>query len=115
MSLDYEGLPREYPHRFLPQKIDLADWNRAVGYFTELQQRQIGSVEDLQSWLEDYSELFIAMSEAASIRYVRMTEQTDRKEYHDAYLAFVENVEPKVKVAQFNLNRKFAASDHRRL
>jgi len=115
MSLDYESLPREYPHRFLPQSIDLADWNRAEGYFTELQQRQIGSVEDLQSWLEDYSELFIAMSEAASIRYVRMTGQTDRKEYHDAYLAFVENVEPKVKVAQFNLNRKFAASHHRRL
>ncbi len=115
MSLDYESLPREYPHRFLPQKVDLADWNQAEGYFTELQQRAIGSVEDLQSWLDDYSELFIAMSEAASIRYVRMTEQTDRKEYNDAYLAFVENVEPKVKVAQFNLNRKFAASDHRRL
>src|SRR5580704_9754106 len=113
MSLDYEGLPREFPHRFLPEKIDLVEWNQIEGYFADLQNRKIGSVDDLRSWLDDYSELFIVVSEAASIRYIRMTEQTDREEYRDAYLAFVENVEPKVKVAQFNLNRKFVESDLR--
>ena len=42
-----------------------------------------------------------------------MTEQTDREDYRDAYLSFVENIEPKVKVAQFNLNRKFVESKFR--
>jgi len=114
VSLDYEGLPREYPHRFLPENIDLTDWSQVEGYFTELQRREIGSVDDLRSWLDDYSELLVVVSEAASIRYIRMTEQTDRQDYRDAYLAFVENVEPKVKVAQFNLNRRFVESDLRR-
>ena len=114
MSLDYESLPREYPHRFLPEKIDLVDWDQVERHFTDLQSRKIGSVEDLRSWLNDYSELFVVVSEAASIRYIRMTEQTDKKEYRDAYLAFVENIEPRVKVAQFNLNRKFVESDFRR-
>src|ERR1700730_12827230 len=110
MSLDYEGLPREYPRKFVPKNVDLADWNQVEGYFTELQEREIGSVADLKSWLDDYSEIFVAMSEAASIRYIRMTEQTDSKEYRDAHLAFLENVEPRMKVAQFNLNRKFVGS-----
>ena len=113
MSLDYEALPRDYPRRFVPFTTDLTDWNQIGRYFDELRVRELGSVQDLQRWLDDYSEVFIAMSEAASIRYVRMTEQTDREDYRDAYLAFVENIEPKVKVAQFKLNRKLAESQFR--
>ncbi len=114
MSLDYEALPREYPRGFLPQKIDLTDWSQVGKYFSELQERELGSAQELQKWLDDYSELFIALSEASSIRYIRMTEQTDRREYREAYLDFVELIEPKVKVAQFNLNRRFVESQFRR-
>jgi len=113
MSLDYEALPRDYPRRFLPETVDLTDWNQVGKYFDGLRLRDLGSVQDLRGWLDDYSELFVAMSEAASIRYVRMTEQTDREDYRAAYLSFVENIEPKVKVAQFNLNRKFVESRFR--
>ena len=114
MSLDYEALPRDYPRRYLPVTVDLTDWNQIGKYFDELRLREPGSVQDLKGWLDDYSEVFVAMSEAASIRYVRMTEQTDRDDYRAAYLAFVENIESKVKVAQFYLNRKFVESQFRK-
>jgi oligoendopeptidase F len=115
MSLDYEALPREFPRRYLPRDVDLSDWARVGAFFAELEQRRIGSVADLEAWLEDYSELLTVMSEASAIRYVRMTEHTSSKEYHDAYLDFVENLEPRMKPAQFRLNRKFAASEFRKL
>ena len=114
MSLDYEALPRDYPRRYLPVTVALTDWNQIGKYFDELRLREPGSVQDLKGWLDDYSEVFVAMSEAASIRYVRMTEQTDRDDYRAAYLAFVENIESKVKVAQFYLNRKFVESQFRK-
>jgi len=113
MPLDYESLPREYRRRFLTEGVDPADWGQLESYFGKLQERQILSVADLESWLEDYSELLSAVSEAASIRFIRTTEMTDKKEYRDAYASFVENVEPRVKVAQFGLNRKFVGSEFR--
>ncbi len=115
MSLDYESLPREYHRRFLAEGVDPADWSQLERYFDELHQRPLQSVADLQSWLEDYSELFVAISEAATIRLIRTSEMTDKKEYQDAYAAFLENVEPKVKIAQFRLNRKFVESEFRAL
>ncbi|MGA2665445.1 MAG: M3 family oligoendopeptidase [Nitrososphaerales archaeon] len=115
MALEYDSLPREYPRRFLPLETDLADWSQVGPFFDQLQDRGLRSLEGLERWLDDYSELFVAMSEAGTIRYVRMSEQTDRKDYSEDYLAFVERVEPRLKVAQFNLNRRFVGSDLHRL
>jgi oligoendopeptidase F len=115
MPLDYESLPREYHRTFLAEGVDSADWSSLERFFDELQERRIRSVADLQAWLEDYSEVFVAVSEAASIRFIHTTEMTDKKEYQDAYAAFLENVEPRVKLAQFNLNRKFVESEFRAL
>jgi oligoendopeptidase F len=110
MVLDPETLPQRSGRRFVPQKVDLGDWPQAERYFADLQRREISSGDDLQGWLQDYSELFGAVSEAAAIRYIRMTEQTDNESYKKAYLTFVEDVAPKAKVAEFNLNRKLAQS-----
>ena len=112
--LRYEGLPREYPNRFLAASGNPVDWSRVEPYFADLQGRPITSTGDLERWLADYSELFTAISEEGTIRYIRMTEQTKSEEYRAAYLSFVEQVEPKVKVAQFNLNRRYAGSDRRK-
>jgi oligoendopeptidase F len=109
MVLDLETLPQGHGRRFVPAKVDLGDWSQAEKYFVELQRRSISSGDDLQGWLEDYSELFGALSEAGAVRYIRMSGQTDDEGYRKAYLSFIEDVGPKVKVAEFNLNRKFAA------
>jgi oligoendopeptidase F len=110
MVLDLETLPQVQRRRFVPQKVDLGDWSQSGKYFAELQDRTIRSGDDLQAWLEDYSELLGAISEAAAVRYIRMTEKTDDEAYRKAYLSFVEDVGPKVKVAEFNLNRKLVSS-----
>jgi oligoendopeptidase F len=111
--LRYERLPRDYPNRLLAASVNPSDWSQVEPYFTLLQGRPITSALDLEHWLDDYSELFTAISEEGTVRYIRMTEQTDNAEYREAYLSFIERVEPKVKVAQFNLNHKYAGSEYR--
>ena len=110
MVLEPRSLPQATQRRFVQPHADLGDWSQAAKYFTELETRPIGSTAELESWLLDYSELLAVVSEAGSVRFIRMTEQTDNQEYKEAHLSFVENVVPKVKVAEFNLNRKFAGS-----
>jgi oligoendopeptidase F len=112
--LRYESLPRDYPNRFLAATANPADWSQVEPYFADLQGRPIASAESLERWLDDYSELFTAISEEGTVRYIRMTERTTSEEYREAYLSFIEHVEPKVKVAQFNLNRRYIGSDYRK-
>ena len=110
MVLDLKTLPQANQRRFVPVEVDLGDWSQAQKYFAELQERSIESTDGLHSWLEGYSELFGAVSEVASLRYIRMTGQTDNEAFRQDYLSFIEEVVPKVKIAEFNLNKKLVTS-----
>lgn len=114
MSFDYAKLPREYPRRYLPANMDLADWTQLQKVFDELEKRPIQSKEDLEKWLQDESEFATAVSEEYAIRYVRMTCQTDDPEREKAYLHFIEEIEPKSKPRIFSLDRKFAETPFRK-
>jgi oligoendopeptidase F len=114
LSFDYSKLPHEYPRRYLPPNLDLADWTQLKGVFDELEKRPIRSKEELEKWLQDESEFYTAVSEEYAVRYVRMTCQTDDPEREKAYLHFVENIEPKSKPRVFNLDRKFVETPFRK-
>ena len=112
--LSYESLPRAYPNRFVPDSVDCADWSKLESFFADLERRPIASSSDLEHWLDDYSELFTAISEEGTIRYIRMTEQTESAELKEAYMSFLQNVEPKMKAGQFSLNKRYIESEHRK-
>ncbi len=110
MSFDYDMLPREYPRRFVAKDVDLADPVKLRELFGSLQKRPIGSRRDLERWLEDESELASAITEEQSLRYIRMTCQTDDEAREKAFLDFVERAEPEVKLGLFELDRKYLAT-----
>lgn len=110
MVLNPQLLPSAGQRNFVPAQVELGDWSQGERYFLELEGREIQSGADLEVWLSDYSELLGALSEAGAVRYIRMTEATDDESYRSAHLAFIENVEPLAKRAEFRLNRKLVAS-----
>lgn len=114
MSFDYSHLPRDYPRKFLPSKIDLTDVPKLKGIFRDLETRPVHSASDLEKWLKDESELASALAEEQAIRYARMTCQTDDPEREKAYLSFIENVEPEVKIGFSQLDRKYLGSPARK-
>ena len=114
MSFDYSHLPREYPRQFLPSKIDLTDLTRLKELFHNLQNRPVHSASDLEKWLKDESELASALAEEQSIRYARMTSQTDDPAREKDYLLFIENVEPEAKIGFSQLDRKYLATPARK-
>jgi len=114
LSFDYSSLPREYPRQFLPSKIDLTDLNRLKELFRNLQNRTIHSAVDLEKWLGDESELASALAEEQSIRYARMTCQTDDPARERDYLFYIENVEPEAKIGFSQLDRKYLGTPARK-
>jgi len=109
--LPFGKLAPAKPRAFLPPTIDLGDWAPIQSQFDELERRapQIKSAAELEKWLLDWSELNAALDEESSRRYIAMTCHTDSAEAEQAYLHFIERVEPQIKPRQFVLEKIYIA------
>lgn len=100
-------ISREFPRRFVPAQIDLGDWKEIQPLMESLSTREIHTVQDLEAWLLDLSEVQACLYEEGSRREIAMTRQTDDAEIEKAHLAFIEEIKPRLKPYWDRLNRKF--------
>lgn len=107
--LPFDQLPAYRPRSFVPEKIDLGDWQQLAPLFDRLdaRARDCRTAADLEQWLLDSGELSAALDEEGSRRYIAMTCHTDNSQAEAAYLYFVERIEPELKPRQFNLAKLF--------
>jgi oligoendopeptidase F len=97
---------------FVPADIDATNWDNLQPYYQQLLDREFKCSGCLEQFLLDRSELDAAASEAGSNLYITMTCNTEDKNAKDAFLSFVENVEPELKKLGFELNKKVVSSQH---
>ena len=107
--LPFDALPAHKPRRFVPEAIDLGEWDRIAPLFDQLEARAQActTAAALEQWLLDWGELSAAIDEESSKRYIAMTCHTDNAEAEKAYLHFVEDVEPQLKPRQFKLAQTY--------
>lgn len=107
--LPFDRLPVHQRRRFVPQDIDLGDWNQVAPLFDALEIRVAAcrSVSEFERWILDGGELSAALDEESSKRYIAMTCHTDSPEAEKAYLHFVEQIDPQLKPRQFKLAQMF--------
>jgi len=96
-------------HKFLADKLKITSWEVIEPYFTQLLTREISSKTDLETWLRHRSELEAFVSEDLAWRYVHMTCDTNNKALEEAYLFFVNEIEPKIAPISDSLNKKLIA------
>src|SRR5579864_7578048 len=105
--------PQSYPHQWLPEEIELKTWEQIEPWYCRLLERPIESPAQLETWLREMGELSCAVSQEGAERYIAMTCQTDDAEREAAYLAWVRDVEPKLKALQNELRSKYLDCPHR--
>ena len=94
---------------YIPQDLAIT-WESLEPIFTELQNRQITSVEELEQWLKDRSELEAALEEDFAWRYIKMSCDTANEELVKNFQYFAEEIEPKISPLSNELNKKFVES-----
>jgi oligoendopeptidase F len=104
--MEYTAAIAKLSRKFLPEDFKITDWENLEPYFKELQDRAINSLKDLQSWLQDISELEAVIGEDAAWRQIRMTCDTENKELEKAFEFFVLEIQPKMQPYADKLNRK---------
>jgi len=114
--LPFAALPAHSPRRLVPAQLNLGDWAQVAPLFDQLeaQAARCGSVAAFEQWLVDGGELSAALDEEASRRYIAMTCHTDDAGAEQAYLHFVEAIEPRLKPRQFKLAEIYLAHPCRR-
>ena len=102
--------PEKFPHQWLPEKLELKTWEQIEPWYQKLLALPIESAEDLERWLVAAGELNSAVGQEGVERYVAMTCQTDDPDREAAYLAFVRDIEPKLKPLQNEVRNRYLDS-----
>lgn len=113
MVFDYSKLPHEYPRKFVPGGISL-EWESLSNLFEQLKSRPVQSRADLENWLADEDELNAVIYEQKALRLINYSRQTDSEEYRKAHMEFIQELEPRIKLAGFELGKKYVGSSARK-
>ena len=95
---------------YIPQHFEI-QWEVLEPFFIELRDRQINSVEELEQWLRDRSELEAALEEDFAWRYIRMTCDTGSEELLQKFQYFATDIEPQIAPYSNELNKKLVNSE----
>ena len=95
---------------YVPQDIEMK-WDNLSPILNELLKREINSVQDLEKWLKDKSELEAALEEDFAWRYIRMSCDTANEDLVQKFQYFATEIEPKISPVANLLNQKLIASE----
>ena len=103
---------RVFPRRFVRGKVDFSSWTGLKPLYSRLLKRKLDSVEAVEKWLVDISEVGSIVQEEGARRYIAMTCATNNRKAEQAYLHFVEKIEPRIKPANHELNVRLVECRH---
>ena len=83
------------PRTYIPQNLQM-EWANLEPIFDELLKRAINSVEELEKWLADKSELEAALEEDFAWRYIKMSCDTANENLVKDFQYFATEIEPKI-------------------
>ncbi|MCB9893252.1 MAG: M3 family oligoendopeptidase [Planctomycetes bacterium] len=102
-----EQLPKQYPRAFVPADLIVRGFEDVRALYDQLLEAELNTGEELEQWMLQRSELESVIQEVASRIYIRSTVDTTNLDYKQAFLDWVEDVEPRIKPISHKLNVKF--------
>ncbi|TDO22035.1 M3 family oligoendopeptidase [Pedobacter duraquae] len=95
---------------YVPQNLEIK-WENLEPLFNELLQRTILTIEELELWLKDKSELEAALEEDFAWRYIRMSCDTANEKLVEDFQYFANEIDPKISPLANQLNKKLIANE----
>ncbi len=97
-------LPRQ--KEYLPKGFKLTVWSKLKPYYEELLKRPLHTVQDLERWIYDRSELDATVSEAFAWRYIKVTSDNTDTQALELYQYAVQELYPRIAAFDNELNQK---------
>ena len=91
---------------YLSNEFKLTVWSKVKPYFDELLRRSINSVEELEQWVLDRSELVAVLREEFNWRYIKVSCDTNDQDANALYEYGIQKLVPKISPIENQLNEK---------
>src|SRR4029453_18060346 len=78
-------VPHWFARSYVPETLDFSSWENIRPLFEQLEQRNLLTLEELEDWLRRRSELLDVIGEEGTMRYIRMTCDTESQEFQKSY------------------------------
>lgn len=95
---------------FVSKDLVIDSWKDIEPYYSNLEHRQIQSVDDLEKWWKDKSELESVLEEENAWRYIRMVCETQNESLANHFNVFVTEIDPEINRCNNILNKKLESS-----
>lgn len=109
MSNETIEIPSRPPRNFIGENFSFSSWEDLKSLYEELLNRNLESVESLQQWFFDRSELEAYLSENFAWRYIRQTCDTANEELIQELQFFITDIQPNLVAYGNKLDQKAIA------
>lgn len=103
-------IPQPRQREYLPKEFKLTVWSKIKPYFAELEKREISSVQELEQWISDKSELEAVVTEALAWRYIKITIDSKNQKAEELYQYAIQELIPRIASFENKLNKKMVES-----
>ncbi len=103
-------IPTRKPRTFLPDNLLIDGWEKLQPFFTDLAERNILHVAELEKWMQDRSELEAVLEEDLAWRYIKMNIDTTDTELEKSFHFFIQEIQPKIAPFDDVFNKKLITS-----
>lgn len=103
-------VPQPRQREYLPKEFKLTVWSKIKPYFAELEKRELNSVQELEQWISDKSELEAVVTEALAWRYIKITIDSRDQKAEELYQYAIQELIPRIASFENKLNKKMLES-----
>ncbi len=107
MGLQEANIPVKKQRAFVAEDFNPGEWSSIAPYYTNLLERELSSLEALQQWLKDWSELDTVITENSRWIYVRTTVDTSDEKAKADLTNEYQNIFPQLMPLDHQLQMKF--------
>ncbi|MAW21334.1 MAG: oligoendopeptidase F [Flavobacteriales bacterium] len=105
-------IPTRPKRKFVPENISIDSWDKIKSLFENLVDRKLSSVEDLEKWMLDRSELEAVLEEDMAWRYIKMNIDTTNKDLAKSFHFWIKEISPNTAPYSNKLNVKLIESKY---
>ena len=104
------NIPSRPKRQFIDENLLVDSWEKIEVYFKSLLDREINSVEELEQWMLNRSELESVLEEEQAWRYIKMNIDTTDEKLAKDFAFWIQEISPKVAPFSHQLNVKLNSS-----
>ena len=99
-------IPKRPSREFVSEILEIDSWKKIEPLFSDLVNRKIESVLELEKWMLDRSELEAVLEEDMAWRYIKMNIDTTDKDLSERFHFWIKEISPKMAPYSHRLNIK---------